>query len=372
MKLITLLFAISLTTIAIAQQDSTWSLRFTKKEIGFTAKDEIYNPGKKGFFICINCAYSFVMTNDKIYRARVIAIKKDSIVFTNYITPLEAKNEYNSFDTLTVAPKSIKKIALIADRILGLYGNLRLNNYQADFIYDTTSHCMQADTLLDTTSQIKYLSLPLATLQGMQYIYAPLTSPPATKTDSIPQVLAKQDTVFRKRNFIWLLPFNAATVNGLAVGVHTGNFNGKNLKVNGINLNADLMAFFVTTFMLPHIFDAASAKRLPNQPPTVNKNNINGISISVGGVLDGQKCNGIFLNGGQFNNNYGNGLFITGGFSYIHQIKGIAIAGLRNVANTCTGIQIGLINTCKNLKGLQIGLWNANGKRKLPFINWGS
>lgn len=35
-----------------------------------------------------------------------------------------------------------------------------------------------------------------------------------------------------------------------------------------------------------------------------------------------------------------------------------------------TGLQIGLINCTKKLRGLQIGLWNVNEKRSLPFINW--
>lgn len=34
------------------------------------------------------------------------------------------------------------------------------------------------------------------------------------------------------------------------------------------------------------------------------------------------------------------------------------------------GLQIGIRNKSDNMKGIQIGLWNVNGKRKLPIINW--
>jgi hypothetical protein len=34
------------------------------------------------------------------------------------------------------------------------------------------------------------------------------------------------------------------------------------------------------------------------------------------------------------------------------------------------GVQIALFNSSMNFKGIQIGLWNKNQKRSLPFINW--
>ena len=37
------------------------------------------------------------------------------------------------------------------------------------------------------------------------------------------------------------------------------------------------------------------------------------------------------------------------------------------------GLQIGLVNVAKEMRGVQIGLWNKTGKRGLPIINmsWG-
>ena len=34
------------------------------------------------------------------------------------------------------------------------------------------------------------------------------------------------------------------------------------------------------------------------------------------------------------------------------------------------GLQIGVVNKSKNLRGIQIGIWNVNQKRRLPLINW--
>jgi hypothetical protein len=34
------------------------------------------------------------------------------------------------------------------------------------------------------------------------------------------------------------------------------------------------------------------------------------------------------------------------------------------------GLQIGIFNASKHTKGVQLGIWNKNEKRKLPIINW--
>jgi len=51
-------------------------------------------------------------------------------------------------------------------------------------------------------------------------------------------------------------------------------------------------------------------------------------------------------------------------------VNGLSIAVLSNNDIRCRGVQIGLFNTCSDLKGFQIGLWNKNIKRSLPIINW--
>jgi hypothetical protein len=53
-----------------------------------------------------------------------------------------------------------------------------------------------------------------------------------------------------------------------------------------------------------------------------------------------------------------------------HIVNGLTVASVGNHNIICRGVQVGLINTCSKLTGLQFGLWNVNQKRKLPLINW--
>ena len=94
------------------------------------------------------------------------------------------------------------------------------------------------------------------------------------------------------------------------------------------------------------------------------------LSICAGGMIEGRKLNGIFLNAGMCQSDAANGLIVSSNRIMADDFKEISIADLRNDSTYCRGIQIGLINTCKHLKGIQIGLWNVNSKRRLPFINW--
>ena len=51
-------------------------------------------------------------------------------------------------------------------------------------------------------------------------------------------------------------------------------------------------------------------------------------------------------------------------------VNGLTVATVGNHNIRCRGVQVGLVNTCNDLQGVQFGLWNVNQKRKLPLINW--
>jgi hypothetical protein len=362
-------------TTAFAQKDSAWVLRFTAKNNAFNPGKDDYQPGRKGFYLYENCIYDFVLKNDMEYNARVLALKKDSLIFITHANQQNAIQYHEHFDTLTISPAAIKKIRLLGDRIMALYGNVHLRNYYFEFLKNTIAKRMAADTLTDTISSIKYLVMPYITAQGINNVYTAIDTINKKKyfpDTLITPVVAIQDTILRKRNYIWFLPFNAHQVNGISLGVHTGSIKGKPLKINGININGDIPAIFLSMFLVPHLLDAANVKRLSNTLDTDGQVSINGLSASGGGIVMGKKLAGLFVNGGICQSNLANGIFITGGFNYFQSVKGISIGGLRNSAVKCTGIQIGFINSCKHLKGLQLGLWNVNSKRKMPFINWGT
>ncbi|MDR1171321.1 MAG: hypothetical protein LBL24_02585 [Bacteroidales bacterium] len=51
-------------------------------------------------------------------------------------------------------------------------------------------------------------------------------------------------------------------------------------------------------------------------------------------------------------------------------INGLTVAVIANHDIRCRGLQVAFINTCRDLRGFQFGLWNKNQKRSLPLINW--
>lgn len=184
---------------------------------------------------------------------------------------------------------------------------------------------------------------------------------------------------YRVRNIAWFTPSGANEINGVAIGLQAVNIDFKPLKING--LNADIA--MASMFLLPYAVDyhLSSKKKKENANNNSRQRDgymeydsallvINGISLSMGGE-QGATINGINLAGGLTGAVALNGISVSGLFTRSGQFNGISIAGIHNYSVCGRGLQIGLVNHCRKLKGLQIGLWNKSGKRGLPFINWG-
>ena len=357
-----------------AQPGNAWTLKFTKKNRDFKPGKDDYQPGKNGFYLYENGTYDLQLKNDMQYRGRLVAIKKDSCYFTTAVSAAAAAIMYLPFDTICIAPRSIRKIRLIGDRMMGLYGAVHLRNYKYDFIAADSSRCLRTDTITDTITTVRYLRFYHITMQGLDAYFLPYDTLDRTKIparDSIQPVTANRDTPSHTRNYAWFLPLNAAKINGLATGLFTGNINGRPLTINGMNANIDLPVVYISMFTLFHIFDAAAVKMMPDSIAEEGNVTVNGSSFSMGGVINGRSLTGLSVNGGLCESNNAKGIHIAGGFTFFHRLKGMALS-IRNAATYGHGIQLGLINSCKHLRGFQVGLWNVNGKRKLPFINWSS
>lgn len=176
---------------------------------------------------------------------------------------------------------------------------------------------------------------------------------------------------YKPRYLVWITPTNARSINGIAIGVQAAPLTGKPFTVNGVNVDFGAVGFIaLPTIALLSVMNETGhdVGSLYDEEAEVF---FNGISLSVGGEI---ACgiNGINVSGLITHAAYINGVSFSGILSMSNSFKGIVISGLVNVANKGVGIQIGLINRCKNLKGLQLGLWNISGKRKLPIINWGT
>jgi hypothetical protein len=366
---------------ATAQPAQFTQLRFVPKKGSFNAGEKDYQPGKNGFYLYENCIYTLLLGEEKQYNARIIGIKKDSIVFTTHFNAATAAKQKNSFDTLTVAPSVISVIRLIGDRILGIFHNVAMKGYTCEFVMDTMPKRMYIDTIqLYTNLPGKYELVPYLTSQGPDLLYEEggftyyfqgrLTKDTAALANNRPK---KDDSVFRTKNIAWALPTRANKINGWALGLHTGQIFGRTLTINGLNTSADVPAMFVSMMSSMDILQKvplASLGDSSNSDWFIT--NINGISLSMGGLLRCRNINGIAVNGGTCSALRTRGIIVSGGYNTIDDFKGISICGLRNVSVKGRGIQVALINVCKNFKGLQIGLWNVNGRRKLPFLNWGS
>lgn len=196
-----------------------------------------------------------------------------------------------------------------------------------------------------------------------------------------------------------IITFSPQNTNGIAFGIMDDYQS--NQKINGINLQANPISLIYP--LIPKAIPVPTEERA-----TVT---VNGLHISTGGMMDGNKLNGIGIsiyhharvtNGFSFSfyNNTsgvlnglhlswlsnsaetGNGMLIAmsnsaenfngvqvGAANENLEGKGLQI-GVFNKGENFKGVQLGLINKNKNGRNFQIGFWNKNSKRTLPLINF--
>ena len=176
---------------------------------------------------------------------------------------------------------------------------------------------------------------------------------------------------FIRKKGVWFSPTNANEVKGVNIGIQTMNARSGPLNIDGINLNADILSLFLGIMALPQVPFNNSLVNMPDAADTstiVNK--ITGLSLSAGGLAGSNETNGVSINGGIFLAVETKGVVLTGSQNIIDDFQGAVFSILRNRSIGGRGVQVGLLNVCKHMKGIQIGLWNVNSKRKLSFINW--
>lgn len=375
-SIIVVLLLLAFVSFSFAQGDSIQNLYFVKKnrETAFGQKD--YLPGKKAFYIYRNCMYHIVLKNKQIIPARVIDIRNDSIYYTMGIHPDTSKKQ----DTFAVHPSYLKSVKLIADRMMGWFVGCSLQKRRYVFEKSDSMKIFphQVDTVYakDSSYATMYELVPYMTAQGINllyrqcgktYYYEGIQDPECEDTTK------KQHPPIVKK-WAWFTPSKANIIKGVNIGIQTMHLEDEQLSIRGVNLNADMLSFFAAMMVVPRIL---SGNSLINLEDTVNTSNIrdkvNGLSLSAGGLVNltgGMQINGFSINGGICSATNSNGLIITGTQNFTSEFRGLVITGFRNRSIKGRGVQVGLLNVCKHLKGFQIGLWNVNSKRKLPLINW--
>lgn len=198
---------------------------------------------------------------------------------------------------------------------------------------------------------------------------------------SIPSFGQKVQTQHRLP--IWSHHQKNQRIHGVSIGLWSGFKEPMNTNTNGIKLE-----LIGAGIVLP---------LAPRSPIDTNENayiariseplseRINGLNLSASGSLCDCQTNGISLGMiGQYNRTVNgisasmimnfsqnhNGIMAGGYISDAYKMNGIQLSLFVNHSKVTRGIQIALFNKSENLKGIQIGLWNVNQKRKMPIINW--
>ncbi|MFY0629945.1 MAG: hypothetical protein JXR05_06150 [Flavobacteriaceae bacterium] len=96
---------------------------------------------------------------------------------------------------------------------------------------------------------------------------------------------------------------------------------------------------------------------------------INGITIAGLGNIT-ERYNGITISGLENDSFKTNGMAVSLVANSSQYFNGVQVSAQNFIKTKGTGIQIGIYNEATNFKGIQLGLWNKNDKRILPFINW--
>jgi hypothetical protein len=351
------------------------NLYFIKSGVQPVASDRDYKPRKEGFFIYRNCVYDLVLKNKLQLSAKIIDIKNDSVYYTRFIKENETENNDNHQDTFHLHPSQIRRIKMIGDRLMGIYSSCYVAHYEYVFEQGPEPKKMNTDfkTIYsaDSTRSTTYEVVPYLTAQGLDLLYQQCGVTYYYRgeiKEDCPDIAPEK---FISKKGVWFSPTNANEVRGVNVGLQTMNARGGPLNIDGINLNADILSFFLGIMALPTVPFNNSLVNMPDAADTsaiVSK--IKGVSLSIGGLAGGIEANGVSINGGIFLAARSKGVVLTGSQNVVGDFRGAVFSLLRNSSIEGKGVQAGLLNVCKHMKGIQIGLWNVNSKRKLPFVNW--
>ena len=175
-----------------------------------------------------------------------------------------------------------------------------------------------------------------------------------------------------KKNIAWFSPSSATHVNGLMFNF----WSREDTKlsniypvINGIEFNINPIGFFTPFIFAIHSIDPDTHQPSYESIDLTKCKKVNGLQI---GLIDMEKSiiNGLDINAtGSFDTKT-NGITLSLVMNKHYAVNGLTIAAIGNHDINCNGIQIALFNSCQELNGIQIGLWNVNQKRRLPFINW--
>jgi len=180
-------------------------------------------------------------------------------------------------------------------------------------------------------------------------------------------------TEVRKNRFgLWTTPFKVTHVYGILFNIWPSNSNTPPPIIYGAELNLHPAGVIVPPartfvyFFFPHLhyptdnIDANEFKYFKKIYGlqlgifTSEPRDIYGLDINACGTLESNT----------------HGITISPIVNMHYIMNGLTFGLIGNHDVKCNGVQIGISNSCADLKGFQFGLWNRNQHRVLPLINW--
>ncbi len=188
--------------------------------------------------------------------------------------------------------------------------------------------------------------------------------------------LKKDSTLYNKKYIAWYYPSRATHVYGLNIDIWFKEglwYQNTYPTINGLDINLNPIGILAPIIVLLGSLDSAfnSAPSL-EMTDTINFSKfkqINGIQIALLN-MDATVINGLNINAFASRETATRGVTLSLLSNKEYFTNGLTLALFGNHNTKCKGMQIGLSNSCRQLKGFQLGLWNRNQKRSLPLINW--
>lgn len=361
-----------------AQSDSSWNVLLLKKGHQLETKPDMAVVSNTGFYLYKNCVYEIDLKNKQHISGRLVDIKADTLVFTNYFNANVAHSEQSELDTLFVPYKELHQLNLISDRALALYTHYAFDKYDFIFKKDTINYYFPSEWCALYYDDIRKSEVVThLTEQGItalyeengktHYFYGAGMSRPDRSA---------MDTTYTVKNVFWITPCKVEEINGFALSLYTENIKNDgygerdSLVIRGVNLELNPFAIFY--IMDPHL-NGPYPDSINLYHEKLKKDwqvEVHGVNMSALTTIYEMRMKGFNLTGLSTVVDEIQGLSISGMNNFCYLLDGVSLAGLRNRATFAKGLQIGLFNKATDLRGFQFGLWNKNGKRSLPFINW--
>lgn len=172
----------------------------------------------------------------------------------------------------------------------------------------------------------------------------------------------------KTRNIFGFIPNkNTKQINGVSIGLCLNPYD--SLKINGLNIEV-LGGWLVSPQLLDEKTSFNDTTKMNQVYYKKYTQVINGITVASIAGFNNAQVNGATVSFFYNCANEVNGISVSFLGNTNQFFNGIELALLTNEASRGRGIQISLINKCYNFRGIQLGLWNKNGKRSLPLINW--